>query len=74
MSGECSTHGHRCATCGDRADTATVVSIEGGDAMVRLADGSNATVAVDLIDGVGVGDWLLVHQGVAIASVSEGVG
>ena len=70
MSG-CSSHGHACATCGDRADEAVIVSLDGGDAVVELEDGTRVGVAVDLIVGARVGSRLLVHQGVAIAPLEE---
>ena len=62
----CSHQGHACATCGDKADTVTVVSLDGPDASVTLESGETARIAVDLIPGVAEGDRLLVHQGVAI--------
>lgn len=68
----CGTHGHECATCGDRADAGTVVSLDGADAVVELGDGSRVDVAVDLISGVKTGTRVLVHQGVAICA-AEGV-
>jgi hypothetical protein len=64
-------HGHECATCGDRADRAVIVALDGGDARVELDDGSLARVAVDLIEGAEVGTRVLVHRGVALAAVAE---
>lgn len=65
-------HGHACATCADRADEATLVSLDGSDARVALADGTRLSAAVDLVPGVRVGDRVLVHQGVAIMMAGEG--
>lgn len=59
-----------CSLCGDEAELGRVVAIESGDgtATVRL-DGGLATVALDLLDTVAVGDAVLVHMGFAIAKV-----
>lgn len=62
----CRTDGSRCATCGDVADRARIVAIDGADATVDFEDGERATVAVDLVPGIAPGDVVLVHQGVAI--------
>lgn len=61
---------HHCSVCADAADQAEVRRIRGSDAEVVLESGTTATVAVDLIPGVQVGDTLLVHQGVAISRMS----
>ena len=56
----------RCATCGDVADRATIVSIDGTDALATLESGDRIAIAVELTPDAGVGDEVLVHQGVAI--------
>jgi len=55
--------------CADAADRARVRALRGSDADVTLESGEAATVAVELIPGLQVGDTLLVHQGVAISRV-----
>lgn len=68
---EVSADGH-CAVCGDEALLGTVVAIEraAGTAVVNV-QGTVSTVALDLVDGVAVGDAVLVHQGFAIGRVEH---
>ena len=47
-----------------------IESIEGERAIVRLA-GATAEVNVSLVPEAGVGDYVLVHAGFAIARVDE---
>ena len=54
-----------CITCGDVAVEARVVAVRNGTAVIEK-DGLREEVAVELIDGVGVGDVLLCHAGVAL--------
>jgi hydrogenase expression/formation protein HypC len=63
----------RCATCGDIAERATILGLTGADAEVAFEDGERGTVAVDLTPGVGPGDVVLVHQGVAIGVARDGM-
>ena len=67
--------GGSCALCADAAAPGRVMSAdpEAGTAVVSFA-GVVATVALDLVDGVRVGDTVLVHQGFAIARVGEAGG
>jgi hydrogenase maturation factor len=73
-----------CAICGDEALPARVVSIDAlaRSASVRLLEGGSGgavvrdttggavlAAALDLVDGVGVGDVVLVHQGFVIGRV-----
>jgi hydrogenase maturation factor len=57
-----------CSLCGDVAVSARIVSI---DVVARVATAAAGTtevvVGLDLVDGVDVGDTVLVHQGFAIA-------
>ena len=57
-----------CITCGDVAIEARVVSIRNGTAMIEK-DGLREEVAVDLVEGVRVGDVVLCHAGVALERV-----
>jgi hydrogenase assembly chaperone HypC/HupF len=63
--------GH-CVTCSDEAQPARVmhIDLELGTALVEI---KNQTTEVDitLVEGVLPGDWLLVHGGVAIATIEE---
>ncbi len=54
-----------CITCGDVAVQARVVAVRNGTAMIEK-DGLREEVAVDLVEGVEVGDVLLCHAGVAL--------
>jgi hypothetical protein len=65
----CEAHGEgHCATCGDEAVSARILSIESAfsTALVEIA-GTTAEVDISLIDEVSTGDRVLVHGGVAIA-------
>jgi D-sedoheptulose 7-phosphate isomerase len=57
-----------CITCGDVAVQATVVAITNGTATIEK-DGAREDVAIDLVEGVEVGDELLCHAGVALEKV-----
>ncbi len=66
-----------CALCGDEALPARVIEVRsalGVATVAMLATGiaasaaaSTLDVALDLVDGVGVGDVVLVHQGFVIS-------
>jgi hydrogenase maturation factor len=58
-----------CITCGDEALPMRVRRIdeERGLALCEDADGRRSSVEIALVDGVTVGDELLVHAGTAIA-------
>lgn len=60
-----------CITCGDVAVQATVVALTNGTATIEK-DGAREDVAIDLVEGVEVGDVLLCHAGVALEKVPEG--
>lgn len=63
--------GERCTTCADEAVVARVVELRGGDALVVGADGREQRVAVDLLEGVTVGDRLLCHAGIALERAGD---
>lgn len=65
--------GQQCITCGDVAVVARVASLAGRNAVVEL-DGVREQVAIDLCEGVRVGDRLLCHAGVALSRVEPGGG
>ena len=54
-----------CITCGDVAVEARVVALAGVSAVIEK-DGLREEVAVDLVEGVTVGDLVLCHAGVAL--------
>ncbi len=54
-----------CITCGDVAVEARVVAVANRTAVIELG-GAREEVAVDLVEGVAVGDTLLCHAGVAL--------
>ena len=62
-----------CITCGDEALPMRVRGIDEqrGLALCEDADGYRSSVEIALVDGVAVGDELLVHAGTAIARASE---
>ena len=56
-----------CITCSDEGRLGEVVAIEESQATVRTARGVES-VDLTLVMGVGVGELVLVHAGVAIAA------
>jgi D-sedoheptulose 7-phosphate isomerase len=58
-----------CITCGDVAVQARVVALTNGNATIEK-DGAREDVALDLVEGVEIGDLLLCHAGVALEKVS----
>lgn len=67
----CSIEDRSCITCGDVAVVLVVESVEGADATCRDVDGRAEVVAIDLVDGVAVGDRLLVHARVALERLRD---
>ncbi|MBA2295674.1 MAG: HypC/HybG/HupF family hydrogenase formation chaperone [Actinobacteria bacterium] len=59
-----------CITCGDVAVEARVVALDRGNALVELS-GRREKVAVDLVEGVAVGDVVLCHAGVALEKLES---
>lgn len=58
-----------CITCGDVAVEARVVAVSDRTATIEHG-GAREQVAVDLVDGVAVGDTLLCHAGVALERIA----
>lgn len=60
-----------CPTCQDQGLPGRVLAIDAATntATVKMAEGENE-VALDLVDGVTVGDFVLVHIGTAIAKLN----
>lgn len=64
--------GH-CSICGDEAMLGRVVAVDNASGTAEVVhDGATATVAIDLVEHVAVGDQLLVHLGFAIGRVADG--
>jgi hypothetical protein len=62
-------YGH-CVTCADEALPARVASVDQDAALAQVTlDGQHIEIDVSLIDPITLGDWLLVHGGVAIAKL-----
>ena len=60
----------RCITCSDEAVEAEVVSVNGPDAIVRVA-GEREHVAIDLVPDAAPGDLLLCHAGIALERIDS---
>jgi D-sedoheptulose 7-phosphate isomerase len=60
-----------CITCGDVAVEAHVVAVRGSSAVIER-EHVREEVAVDLLDGVAVGDRVLCHAGVALEKLPGG--
>ena len=60
-----------CITCGDDGIPMTVVRVDAAAGLAVCADdtGSEATVEISLVEPVAGGDRVLVHAGVAIATL-----
>jgi hydrogenase assembly chaperone HypC/HupF len=70
--GGCEIVPERCITCGDLGIPMRVISLLDGAAECTDDNGARHRVAAELIASVAVGDWLLVHAGVAIAPLGAG--
>ncbi len=62
-----------CITCGDVAVPLTVIEARDSDARCRDDQGREELVAVELVGDVQPGDRVLVHAGVAIERLEEGM-
>jgi hydrogenase maturation factor len=67
----CTTNEPHCITCSDEGTEMTVVGLTQCGVQCRDANGIDQRVEVDLVEPVTTGDVLLVHAGVAIATVSR---
>ncbi|GAC1341781.1 MAG: hypothetical protein NVSMB29_12800 [Candidatus Dormibacteria bacterium] len=63
--------GTHCVTCADELIRAVVQRVDGSLATVAVGEGDSRVIALDLVDGVQVGDVLLVHGGVALQRAEE---
>jgi hypothetical protein len=58
-----------CVTCSDEGRVAEVSAVRADRRVEVISEGRHETIDVSLVDPVGPGDLLLVHAGVAIASL-----
>lgn len=71
LSGACTLDHDGCVVCSDAGIPVRVVSLEGEDALCEDVAGNRASIAIDLVTPVQVGDVLLTHAGVAIGRGEE---
>ena len=58
-----------CPTCKDEGIPGRILSLEAGNTAMVWMNGGPSEVALDLLDGPKVGDFILVHVGTAIATL-----
>ena len=63
-----------CVTCSDEGVPMRVLEVRAAETLALCADaaGRQSDVQTDLIEGVAVGDELLVHAGVALVRLGAG--
>jgi hydrogenase assembly chaperone HypC/HupF len=59
-----------CPACKDEGIPGRILSLESGNLASVWMNGGVSEVALDLLDGPQVGDFVLVHLGVAIAALN----
>lgn len=69
-SGACTLHHDGCIVCSDAGIRLRVVALEGDDALCQDAEGTEISIAVELVSPVEVGDVLLTHGGAAIGKTA----
>jgi len=72
LTGACTLDHDGCVVCADAGIPLKVLSIDGDDAVCRDANGKTASIAIELVNPVAVGEILLTHGGVAIGRAREG--
>jgi hydrogenase maturation factor len=70
---ECRVGEEHCITCGDEGISMRVIELRDGTAVCADQERARHHVAVDFVEPVAIGDELLVHAGVAIRHLSDGV-
>jgi hydrogenase maturation factor len=63
----------RCTTCGDTAAPQRILRRDGMTATCAGRDGERSIVQLDFVPEAQCGDEVLVHFGVAIARLREGI-
>lgn len=62
-----------CITCSDQLLSVQIVSLsDDGMSATGVCDGEPCQVSIELVDGVGVGDVVLAHGGVALQTAGDG--
>lgn len=69
QSGACRIDHDGCVVCADAGIPVRILALEGNDALCEDVVGGRASVAVELVAPVDVGDIVLIHGGVAIGRV-----
>jgi hydrogenase maturation factor len=69
--GACALDHDGCVVCSDAGIPLRIISLEGDDALCEDAAGNRASIAVELVAPVHIGDVLLTHGGVAIGLASR---
>lgn len=65
--------GTHCITCADELTRVVVRRVDGNLATVEMEAGAGCVIALDLVEGVRVGDALLVHGGIALQRADDPV-
>jgi HupF/HypC family len=60
-----------CIVCADAGIPVRVLAVTGADALCEDAGGGRATIAIDLVAPVTIGEVLVTHGGVAIGRSRE---
>jgi hydrogenase expression/formation protein HypC len=68
--------GEHCITCADEGVAMRIRRVDESSGLALCVDeaGQPETVEIALVEPVHVGEWLLVHAGVAIATLAAGDG
>jgi hydrogenase expression/formation protein HypC len=69
--GACRLNHDGCVVCSDAGIPVRVLTLDGNDAICADGAGDQASIAIELVAPVNVGDVLLVHGGVAIGRLHE---
>ncbi|MGH2344830.1 MAG: HypC/HybG/HupF family hydrogenase formation chaperone [Chloroflexota bacterium] len=67
----CTLDHDRCVVCADAGIPVQVVAMAGDDALCDDSAGNQATIAVELVGPVRVGECLLTHGGAAIGRIAS---
>jgi len=60
-----------CVVCADAGIPVRVIAVTGDDALCEDSGGNQASIAVELVAPVAIGEVLVTHGGVAIGRVEE---
>ena len=69
--GACTLDHDGCVVCADAGIPVRVVTMGGDDALCEDSAGNRASIAVELVGAVRVGEHLLTHGGVAIGRIGS---